>query len=273
MFTSWQHDRAGSRDDAGPMSATSPSQPSAFAALDDAKVNRFQMKIMFVSGMGFFTDAYDLFVIGIVVKILTDQWHLSATQISLLSSMTLAASAVGALLFGRVADMIGRKKMYGFEVLILAAGAIASAFSPEHHLADHLPDHPRHRDRRRLPGERDDHERVRRQGEPRQAGRPRVRDAGRRPDRRPADRGHPARGRRRSQPRLAPAARPRRDPRPRRLLPAPSDPRDATLRDGGRRARRGARRRSRRRPVSPRPPPARRASPRRRPSSPSPRGG
>jgi PHS family inorganic phosphate transporter-like MFS transporter len=29
-----------------------------------------------------------------------------------------------------VADMIGRKKMYGVEVLILAAGAIASAFSP-----------------------------------------------------------------------------------------------------------------------------------------------
>ena len=104
--------------------------PSAFASLDDAKPNRFQMKIMFVSGMGFFTDAYDLFVIGIVVKILTDQWHLSATQISLLSSSTLAASAVGALVFGRVADMIGRKKMYGVEVLILAAGAIASAFSP-----------------------------------------------------------------------------------------------------------------------------------------------
>jgi MFS family permease len=88
------------------------------------------MKIMVVSGMGFFTDAYDLFVIGIVVKILSDQWHLSTTQTSLLASTTLAASAVGALVFGRVADMVGRKKMYGVEVLILAAGAIASAFSP-----------------------------------------------------------------------------------------------------------------------------------------------
>jgi len=109
--------------------ATSPA-PSAFASLDDAKPNRFQMKIMFVSGMGFFTDAYDLFVIGIVVKIVTDQWHLSTTQVSLLSSTTLAASAVGALVFGRIADIFGRKKMYGIEVLILAAGAIASAFSP-----------------------------------------------------------------------------------------------------------------------------------------------
>jgi MFS family permease len=104
---------------------------SAFAALDDAKPNRFQMKIMFTAGMGFFTDAYDLFVIGIVVKILTDQWHLSTPQISLLSSLTLAASALGALVFGRVADMVGRKKMYGVEVLILGAGAIASAFSPD----------------------------------------------------------------------------------------------------------------------------------------------
>jgi hypothetical protein len=44
--------------------------------------------------MGFFTDAYDLFVIGIVVAIITKQWHLSTNEISLVSSTTLAASAV-----------------------------------------------------------------------------------------------------------------------------------------------------------------------------------
>ncbi len=103
---------------------------AALAELDEAKPNRFQMKIMFVSGMGFFTDAYDLFVIGIVVAILKTQWHLSTDQVSLLSSATLAASAVGAIIFGRMADILGRKRMYGTEVLILAAGAIASAFAP-----------------------------------------------------------------------------------------------------------------------------------------------
>jgi MFS transporter, PHS family, inorganic phosphate transporter len=46
---------------------------------------------MFVSGMGFFTDAYDLFVIGIVVALLKPKWHLSTTQVSLLNSVTLAA--------------------------------------------------------------------------------------------------------------------------------------------------------------------------------------
>ena len=33
-------------------------------------------------------------------------------------------------MFGRIADMFGRKRIYGLEVLILAAGAIASAFAP-----------------------------------------------------------------------------------------------------------------------------------------------
>jgi MFS family permease len=43
----------------------------------------------------------------------------------------LLAAAFGAIIFGRVADMLGRKRIYGYEVLVLAAGAIASAFSPD----------------------------------------------------------------------------------------------------------------------------------------------
>ena len=85
---------------------------------------------MFVSGMGFFTDAYDLFVIGVVVALIKPEWHLSTEQISLLNSATLAASAVGAVIFGRIADIFGRKRIYGYEVLILAIGALASAFAP-----------------------------------------------------------------------------------------------------------------------------------------------
>src|ERR1700742_3607867 len=80
--------------------------------------------------MGFFTDAYDLFVIGIVVALLKPEWGLSTGQVSLVNSVTLAASAVGAIIFGRIADILGRKRIYGYEVLILAIGALASAISP-----------------------------------------------------------------------------------------------------------------------------------------------
>jgi MFS transporter, PHS family, inorganic phosphate transporter len=114
--------------------STSSAAASAdpFAQLDDSKVSKRQIKIMFVSGMGFFTDAYDLFVIGIVVTLIETQWKLSTNQVSWLNSATLLASAVGAIVFGRVADLLGRKRIYGYEVLILAIGAIASAFSPNY---------------------------------------------------------------------------------------------------------------------------------------------
>jgi PHS family inorganic phosphate transporter-like MFS transporter len=114
------------------MSAQPESAPGHFDTLDDAKINKFQLKIMFVSGMGFFTDAYDLFVIGIVVALLKTEWNLSTSQVSWVNSATLLASAFGAVVFGRVADILGRKKIYGYEVLILAAGALASAFSPNY---------------------------------------------------------------------------------------------------------------------------------------------
>lgn len=101
-----------------------------FTGLDDAPLSSQLWKIMFISGMGFFTDAYDLFIIGIVMSLLKTEWHVSPLEESLVNSTALLASALGAMLFGRVADMLGRKRIYGFEVLVLAAGAFACALSP-----------------------------------------------------------------------------------------------------------------------------------------------
>jgi MFS family permease len=98
--------------------------------MDDAQVSHEHWKIMFISGMGFFTDAYDLFIIGVVMALLKQQWHVGKLEESLVESTALLAAAIGALLFGRVADMLGRKRIYGVEVLVLAFGAIACAFSP-----------------------------------------------------------------------------------------------------------------------------------------------
>jgi MFS family permease len=80
--------------------------------------------------MGFFTDAYDLFIIGVVMALLKPMWHVGKVEEGLVESTALLAAAIGALLFGRIADMVGRKRIYGVEVLVLAAGAIACAFSP-----------------------------------------------------------------------------------------------------------------------------------------------
>lgn len=103
---------------------------SVLSALDESDVQKFHWRTVITTGMGFFTDAYDLFIIGTVTAILTPIWHLSTGQLAILNSMSLAAAAIGALVFGRLMDKLGRKAMYGIEVIFLALGAILSAFAP-----------------------------------------------------------------------------------------------------------------------------------------------
>ncbi|GMA56497.1 hypothetical protein GCM10025858_10000 [Alicyclobacillus sacchari] len=103
---------------------------SVLEAFDESKLNSFHWKTILTAGMGFFTDAYDLFIIGTVTAILTPMWHLTTTQLSILNSTSLAAAALGALFFGKLMDLLGRKAMYGIEVAMLAVGAILSACAP-----------------------------------------------------------------------------------------------------------------------------------------------
>lgn len=81
-------------------------------ALDEQKLSRFHWRMVITAGMGFFTDAYDLFIIGVVTALLTSFWHLTATQIALLNGASLASAAFGAIIFGWFSDKFGRKKKY-----------------------------------------------------------------------------------------------------------------------------------------------------------------
>jgi PHS family inorganic phosphate transporter-like MFS transporter len=101
-----------------------------FSEIDDGKISGAQWRIVLIAGMGFFTDAYDLFVIGVALKLITSEWKLDPLEIAVVGATALVSAALGSAIFGRIADVFGRTYIYGFEVLILGAGAIASAFSP-----------------------------------------------------------------------------------------------------------------------------------------------
>ncbi len=104
---------------------------SILQALDEAPVSFFHMRAAVTAGMGFFTDAYDLFIIGMALVYLKPEWHLTTGQIGLLGSGSLLAAFLGALTLGRLADLIGRKTIYGLEAALMAIGALACAFAPD----------------------------------------------------------------------------------------------------------------------------------------------
>jgi MFS transporter, PHS family, inorganic phosphate transporter len=105
-----------------------PARPVTLTAvLDEAPTSRFHRRAVLVSGVGFFTDAYDLFVIGIVATLVKTQWHLTTTQTSWVTGSAILGAFVGALFFGRLADLLGRKHVYGIVAVLMIVGALLSA--------------------------------------------------------------------------------------------------------------------------------------------------
>ncbi|OBJ14618.1 hypothetical protein A9W93_26150 [Mycobacterium colombiense] len=116
-----------SRHDAAP---TGSAHAGVVRSIDNAKLDIFHFKAAATAGAGFFTDSYDLNVIGTVTLLATPQFHLTGGQISMLTSSTLLAVALGAIVFGRLGDMLGRRRVYGFEAVLMIIGALLSAFAP-----------------------------------------------------------------------------------------------------------------------------------------------
>ncbi len=105
-------------------------RPTVADLLNDAPTSKFHRRTVIISGVGFFTDAYDLFVIGTAAALVKTQWHLSTVQTSWVTGAAILGAFVGAFAFGRIADVIGRKKVYVTVAVIMIFGAIGSALAP-----------------------------------------------------------------------------------------------------------------------------------------------
>jgi PHS family inorganic phosphate transporter-like MFS transporter len=106
------------------------SSPLVSDLLNEAPRSKFHRRTVLVSGVGFFTDAYDLFVISIVATLVATQWHLSTLQTSWVTGSAILGAFFGAIIFGRIADVFGRKRVYTIVAAIMIVGALVSAVAP-----------------------------------------------------------------------------------------------------------------------------------------------
>ncbi|HEY1856675.1 MFS transporter [Acidocella sp.] len=105
---------------------------SGFKPLDDQPFKGFHWRAVFTTGMGVFTDGYDLASIGVVLPLVLASFgvgHIGGLDGALLAGSALLGAALGALIFGFLGQR-GRKTFYGLDVAIMTIAAVAQIFAP-----------------------------------------------------------------------------------------------------------------------------------------------
>ncbi|XAR61103.1 Phosphate-transporting ATPase [Bertholletia excelsa] len=111
-------------------------------ALDAAKTQWYHFTAIIIAGMGFFTDAYDLFCISLVTKLLGRIYYhvdgspkpgsLPPNVSAAVNGVALCGTLAGQLFFGWLGDKLGRKKVYGITLMLMCLCSIASGLSFGH---------------------------------------------------------------------------------------------------------------------------------------------
>ncbi|KAJ1883533.1 hypothetical protein H4R99_000510 [Coemansia sp. RSA 1722] len=111
----------------------------ALSEIDNAKFGWFHIKACLVAGIGFFTDSYDIFAINLCSLIMGYVYYANAegdaknttpTNIDMwVKGSTQLGCIIGQFAFGYLSDRLGRKRIYGVELIIIIVCTLGGSFA------------------------------------------------------------------------------------------------------------------------------------------------
>lgn len=94
----------------------------ALQKIDERPFGWDQVRTILIAGVGFLTDSYDIFAINLSISMMSYvfwQGNMPNSTQTLLKVSTSVGTVIGQLGFGTMADIVGRKKIYGLELIVM----------------------------------------------------------------------------------------------------------------------------------------------------------
>lgn len=88
-----------------------------------------EKKLLGIAGLGWMFDAMDVGILSFIIAALKVDWDLSVQEMGWIGSVNSIGMAVGALVFGLLADRIGRKNVFIITLLLFSVGSGISAMA------------------------------------------------------------------------------------------------------------------------------------------------
>src|SRR5947207_15742736 len=100
--------------------------------LREGGLSSFHKRAILVTGAAWTFVAMEILLVGFVAPIFAAKWNLSGAMQGLVNSAALAGSLCGSLVLGRLADRIGRRRIFQYAILCYAlfTALTATAWGP-----------------------------------------------------------------------------------------------------------------------------------------------
>src|ERR1700759_5368310 len=92
-------------------------------------VTSAQRRTLIAAALGWALDAFDVMLYAMVVAYIMRDLHISKPAIGFLNTLTLLASGIGGLLFGWIADRVGRPRALILSIGVYSVCSFASGLS------------------------------------------------------------------------------------------------------------------------------------------------
>src|SRR4051794_19197267 len=97
--------------------------------LDHLPVGPMHRRVVVAVGLGLFFEIYEIFLSSTISTTLKTQYHLGGTELKLLLASTFLGMFIGSAALGGLADRIGRRRAFLFNLTWFSVWTLIGAFS------------------------------------------------------------------------------------------------------------------------------------------------